>query len=355
MQEIEKYWGRPLQATICENCDWDYMLPPDQELPTCPHCYGQTLTHLPAVDVRQNGVPELVVPFSVREAAVEKKLNQFSRQFYFSPTDLQARNLIGRLRQVYIPAWMVDSDVNAVWQVEAGFDYQVVSHQEKFAGDSWHTQEVKETKVRWETRKGKLQRRYDNVRAPALDDIRDVRGRLGAFDSDGAVPYEPTILEGSMIRLPNRDPEDAWSDTHPTFKVLAAEECRHAARADHIRQYKWQAEYTNQNWSLLLLPLFSTWYVDDDGRPQAVLLNGRTGQIWGVMRASMKRARRFTILLGVFAVLLFLLTIILAFWEPSLAFLSALLGFGVGLGAIWPIIYVSRFNRHRSTQPWDNP
>lgn len=347
-------WGRPLQAAICEKCDWDYLLVPDQKLPICPHCYGQTLTALPLEDVQQNGLPELVVPFAIRESVVEKQLNYFSKQFYFSPSDLKEKNLIGRLRRVFIPAWMVDSDIDAVWQAETGFDYQVVSHQENFVSDSWHTQEVKETKVRWETRKGKLQRRYDNVRAPALDDIQNVRGRLGRFDAEGAAQYEPSMLDGVMVRLPNRDPEDAWPDTHPTFKELAAEECRSAARADHIRQYKWQAAYANQNWSLLLLPVFSTWYVDDDDQPQPVLLNGRTGQIWGVMHASMKRARRFTVLLGILAVLLFIFTFILAFFEPSLAFLTALLGFAVGLGAIWPIIYVSRFNRRSDAKPWEN-
>ena len=84
--------------------------------------------------------------------------------------------------------------------------------------------------------------------------------------------------------------------------------------------------------------------MDDDQQPQPVLLNGRTGQIWGSMRASMKRAKRMTTLIAVLAALLFLLTIILVFIEPSWAFLTAVLGFGAGLGAIWPIIYVSRFN-----------
>ena len=347
MGEIEKLWRRPLQAAICENCDWRYVLPPGAELPVCPHCYLKKLTALAEEDVQESGAPELVVPFSIGEDRVGVQLKSFSKGIPFSPKDLQAQSLIKRLRQVYIPAWIVDSDVGAVWQAEAGFNYQVVSHEENFAGQDWQTKEVKETRVRWEPRAGRLQRHYDNVRAPALEEIGDIRARLGSFESAEARLYAPVMLQEALVRLPNRDRQDAWPDTQPTFKELAANECRDAAGADHIRQYKWQAEFANQNWSLLLLPLFSTWYFDDDQQPQPVLLNGRTGQIWGSMRASMKRAKRMTTLIAVLAALLFLLTIIMIFIEPSLAFLTAVLGFGTGLVAIWPIITVSRFNREQ--------
>ena len=355
MLEIETQWQRPLQSAICEHCDWNYLLSPNQEMPICPHCYRQRLTVLDEADLEPGGAPELVVPFSVSTDQVVKGLTEFSKRFHFSPKDLQAEILAERMRRVFIPAWLVDSDVTAVWQAEAGFDYQVVSHQESFAGNNWQTKEVKETKIRWEARAGQLQRRYDNVRAPALEEIGGVRARLGSFGSDGAQLYQQEMLEETLVRLPNRDRQDAWPDTQPSFMELAAGECREAAEADHIRQYKWQAQYANQNWSLLLLPVYSTWYFDDDQQPRPVLINGRTGQLSGIMRASMKQAKRATTMIAIAAALLFLLTLVLLFFEPSLAFLTAVLAFAAGLSAIWPIAYVSRFNRdQKADMPFDN-
>ena len=348
MSEIEAQWQRPLQAAICEHCDWNYLFSPGEEMPVCPHCYRERLTHLDEEELEASGVPELVVPFSVSNDRVVSGLNNFSKRFHFSPKDLQAKMLVERMRRVFIPAWLVDSDVAAAWQAEAGFNYQVVSHQENFAGNSWQTKEVKETKIRWESRAGQLQRRYDNVRAPALEEIGDVRAKLGSFERDDAQAYRQEMLEQTLIRLPNRDRQDAWPDTQPLFMELAAGECREAAGADHIRQYKWQAQYANQDWSLLLLPVYSTWYYDDDQQPQPVLINGRTGKLSGVMRASMKQAKRATTLIAIGAGLLFLLTLILLFFEPSLALLTALFAFAAGLGAIWPIAYVSRFNRDQT-------
>jgi len=348
MLEIEAQWQRLLQAAICGYCDWNYLLPPGEEMPVCPHCYRQKLTSLNEEDLEKSSAPELVVPFSVSTDTVEARLSEFSKRFHFSPKDLQAKSLVARMRRVYIPAWLVDSEVAAVWQAEAGFNYQVVSHQESFAGNSWQTKEVEETKVRWEARAGQLQRRYNNVRAPALEEIGDVRAKLGFFESDGAQVYRQEMLENALVRLPNRDRLDAWPDTQPTFMELAAGECREAAGADHIRQYKWQAQFANQHWSLLLLPVYSSWYYDDEQQPQPVLLNGRTGQISGAMRASMKQAKRATTIIAIAAGLLFLLTLVLLFFEPSLALLTAVLAFAAGFGAIWPIAYVSRFNREQT-------
>jgi hypothetical protein len=78
------------------------------------------------------------------------------------------------------------------------------------------------------------------------------------------------------------------------------------------------------------------------------LLNGRTAQFSGIKRASMKKAKRATAILALIAALLFLLTLILIFLEPSLILLTAMLAFLLGISAILPIAYVSRFNRDHS-------
>jgi hypothetical protein len=352
MQEIEAIWQRPLQGTICEQCDWRYIMSPGEEMPICPHCYLATITALTRDELGPVSTPELVVPFAVPAQRVQQQINSFAKSFRFAPHDLQAKNLERRLRRVYIPRWLVDSDVTAVWQAEAGFDYQVVSHQESFKQGGWQSREVQETRIRWEARAGQLQRRYDNVPAPALEEIGDVQTKLGSFDREGATAYRQELLDGAMIRLPNRDQQDAWPDTYPKFKELASGECRQAAGADHIRQYKWQAQYEDQQWSLLLLPVYSTWYFDDDQQPVPILLHGRTGQLSGIKRASMKRAKRTTTLLAIMAGLLFCLTLGLLWLEPSLTLLTIVLALIVGVSAILPLAYVSRFNRG---QPADIP
>ncbi|NJN44298.1 MAG: hypothetical protein HC806_05960 [Anaerolineae bacterium] len=120
---------------------------------------------------------------------------------------------------------------------------------------------------------------------------------MGEFDltpaqslSGGNLPA-PSGGRSPLFRLPTRPTEDAWPDALPNLQQAASDECRAAGKSDHFREFRWQAEYANQNWTQLLLPIYATYYLDDDQRPQPILLHGQTGQVSGVRRASMKRAQ----------------------------------------------------------------
>jgi hypothetical protein len=355
-QNLDSGWQRTLQPLNCEVCDWTYLIDRVGERSiVCPHCYQASLTELTEDDLPQATVPELVVPFQITKEQVQTALGNFARSYWLPPRDLKSGNLLSRSRQVYVPVWLVDSDVSATWQAEVGSDYQVVSHQEKFANGNWVTVEVKETKIRWEPRLGELQRRYENVRAPALEEFEAIRAKLGKFDTKSASAYAPAAIDGALVRLPNRDQRDAWSDTHPRFTQLAAAECQRASQSKHFRQFGWQPRYTNQHWSLLLVPLYSTWYLDDDGRPVPVLLNGRSGQLHGLKRASMKRAKTYTRNLAILAAIFFLASIALLFVETMLGLMSFALTMLLGLVAIAPVAYVSQFNRRQQSALYGGP
>ena len=94
-----KGWGTALTAAICEQCDWRYLLPTDTLSRQCPHCRKASLT--PLAD-RADGSftdysPELVVPFSVPDERLNRKIEAFSRGIWFAPQDLKVTNLKRRL------------------------------------------------------------------------------------------------------------------------------------------------------------------------------------------------------------------------------------------------------------------
>ncbi len=347
MEKIEGLWQRPLYAAICENCDWAYLVPTNEQNITCPYCHKETLTPLETEDLPPISAPELVVPFAVSPERVQETIQAFARSFTLAPYDLKPANLQQRLHPVFIPIWLVDSDVAAEWQAEMGYNYQVVSHQEQFTNERWQTKELQETRVRWEQRIGRLARHYENLSAPALEEDAAIKAQLGDFETQAAIPYEATIIANALVRLPNRDQIDAWPDAQPRFQQRAADECRQAATADHVRQFRWQAQFNNQNWTQLLLPVYSTWYEDDAGNPLPVAINGRTGKLSGVKRASMKRAKKYTRNLAILAILLFLATLALLFFEPGYAFIAGFLTIMLGALSILPIAQASQFNRRQ--------
>ena len=354
-EKLISSWGVKLIGLVCERCDWRYLLPATTSQPACPHCFQATLVpidgqidQLPYIKP-----PELVIPFTLTQNAISHTLLGFYSRIPFAPTDLTSQNLLRRLNTLYLPRWLVDAEVKASWKAETGFNYQVLSHQDRYDQNrgGWTSQEVEEGRIRWEPRLGRLERAYNNISAPALEEYYQMKSALGEFDLSASVAYGQEHIEASFVRLPDRLPQDAWSDAKSEFQIAASEECRQAAGADHIRQFSWQPEFVNQNWTLLLLPVHTTFYLDDDGRPQVIMINGQTGKISGKSPASMKLGQKAALTVLIVAVIIFLLSLLLS---AASLLLPALLAIGViglvvalivGLGSIIPIATVWWFNR----------
>jgi len=252
----------------------------------------------------------------------------------------------------------VDAEVQAIWQAEVGFNYQVVSHQDRYdeKRGGWTSHQVTEDRIRWEPRLGKLSRSYHNVPAPALEEHARLQKTLGGYVLAEAQAYQAIALQDSMVRLPNRSPEGAWPEARPAFQAAAAEECRKASSADHIRQFSWKPKFANQNWTLFLLPLFTSFYLDDENKPQAILIHGQTGKISGPRYASMKRARRAALIVLGIAIAIFVLSLLssaAAMFMPALLAIGALglvIALLVGAGALLPIATVWWFNRNQGNR-----
>ncbi len=347
-------WGVLLAAAVCERCDWQFLLPATTSLERCPHCFQGRLSPLDEqiANLPYIAPPEMSVPFQLSAGQLDQAVQGFAQGIPFRPADLNPQALRSRLRQVYLPMWLVDADVKATWRAETGFNYRVVSHQDQYSGSGWSSRKVEEQRVRWEPRLGRLARRYQNVAAPALEEHQQLKQALGKFDLSAARPYQANgIGQQAFFRLPDRPQEDAWSEARLALQNAAAEECRQAARADHLRQFTWQPEFQNQNWTLLLLPLYTSFYLDDEQQPQAVWIQGQSGQTTGQRRSSMKRAQRLTfILLGV-ALLFFVLGLALlaasVVAPPALIFgiIGMALALAFGLGSLAPVLTAWSFNQ----------
>jgi hypothetical protein len=294
-----------------------------------------------------------VIPFKMMPKTLQQNMALFTKSFWFAPADLALERLQSRLQPFYLPMWLVDSQVQALWQAEVGFDYETISHRDQFDENSsgWQSQQVSETHVRWEPRVGRLHRTYHNLVAPALAAQPQLLARLGDYDLATRQPYQPALLQNAFVRLPDRSPADAWPETLPAFQRAAAAECQQAASAAHFRDFRWQAQYEQQAWTLLLLPLYITYYLDDEERPQPVLLHGQTGWLSAPRRASMKRAQRAALLIGGIALAIFVLSLLVGlagFLLPPLLLVGAVgvaVALGVGLLAVIPPLLAWQANR----------
>jgi hypothetical protein len=336
----------------CRRCEAVYLLPQGAQAGLCPFCGGDLAPFAGGGEQPSfREPPELVVSFATPQERLAAQLAAFARSTWFAPADLSATALRRRLRRLYWPMWLVDAETEAQWGAEAGFDYQVVSHRERYDNGGWQTQEVREGRIRWEPRVGRLERTYHNLPAPALEDQARLQRRLGEYDLEAAQAHCPELTAEVPVRLPDRPPHDAWPDAEPAVYSAAMAECRRAAKADHIRNFHWSPTYASRNWTLLLLPLWATFYRDDEGELHPILIHGQTGRLSGRRRSSLKRARRFSFPLAVIAAVFLALSLVAAIagsLRPELVPLAAtglLAAVITGFLAPLPLLIAWNFNR----------
>jgi len=290
------------------------------------------------------------LPYEISKRKLTDILAAWARGVPLRPDDLKADVLTHRAQCYFIPLWLVDGQLEGVWRADVGFEYQTVSFQDLYKeGAGWNSQEVRERRIRWEPRVGRICRQYQNLTVPALMDYRSLMKQLGGYELQKRADYAPERVAGALIRIPTVEPKAAWPDAETAFTHAAEEECRQAAGADYIRDFTLQAEYRNLNWTLLLLPAYITWYREGE-QFWPVLINGQNGQVSGVRRASVRKAGTLSLVLGVAALLLFALGGILAFSgalvPPLLAAggLLLILGLLVGIAAPVPVLSAWAFN-----------
>lgn len=307
-ESVETHWKRPLKPAGCSSCGQVYLIEERHRQQVCPCCAAGKLDTQPAF-VRLEP-PELVIPFAKQKTDLAPLLTQFQQGLWLRCDDFHTDMLLHRVVPVYWPMWLVDSEVAGSWEAEVGFDYEVQSSQESYDGGSWHSQDVIETRIRWEPRVGHIVRQYDNIAVPGVSDHEDVIAMIGSYDETRAISYDPSYLNGVLLRVPDIQPDHAWSLAQTNVARVAADECRHAADAEHIQSFALRAVYEQVYWTQRLHPMYATYYTDDTGTTHPIYINGTTGAIGGVRLASQRKGWLWAGRIAVVALVLFLIGVV---------------------------------------------
>ena len=358
LDSLSSLWGLALQPAGCPVCKQVYLLHPGQENITCPLCGQAPLAPQAAAWLRPTS-PELVVPFNPDlPRQIPAALEAFVREVWLKPDDFTSAALQQRLKPVYETRWLVDGRVSGSWQAEEGFDYQVKSSQESYSGSTWHSREVVETRVRWEPRLGQVQRAYQNISVPAFSRQAQLETLVGGYDTRAAAAYAPGTVGQAAVHVPDLQPDEVWQAARSLFNQAAAVEIQSACQAQHSRNVSIHADYEGLNWTQMLLPLYTTFYRDDDGRTHTLLINGQTGRVGGVRLSSQRKGWQWAAILAGTA-LACLLAGILFFLAAALLPPAALFGVILiiaavisGVCAIIPAVSPWQWNRNQRETPW---
>lgn len=348
IEENRTLWHTDRQPAGCSECHRVYLVSPDYRGTFCPLCRQGALEAQPAH--MRTAQPEQMLTFRVTRKDLLPVYKKFVSGVWIKPEEFNPETLLKNTRPVFWPYWLVDSDVNGSWEMEAGFDYQVESAKEVYNNGRWESRKQIENRVRWEPRVGRMNTRVDKIITPALEEHENRQQMTGKYHLERGIDFDPALLGGAFLELPDIPPEDAWPLARPHVDKALAEVGKKAAGAQHFRNFNMTASFSNQNWTEFFLPMYTTYYTDDDGQPQIVVINGETGTIRGPRLASRKRGSRIAGIIAAVAGGLFLLALIgllLTIVIPALGLIAGLLGilgFGVALFAIITAVWPGQWN-----------
>ena len=350
---LAEIWGVPRQPAGCSLCKQVHLVEASRLGGICPHCVRGMLESQPAV-LRQEP-PERLIPFSQSREELYTILKNYTNGVWIRPDDFNPEDLLKRLMPVFWPEWLVDSAIVGYWSAEMGYDYQVKSSEELYRAGQWQTREVVETRVRWEARAGQIARSYDNIRVPGMEEHHRLSQLIGGFLLDRIMPYQPVKIGQASLRVPDLSPESAWPLAQANLDRAAGIDCTQAAGAQHVRNFNLRAGYESVNWTQLLLPVYVTYYTDDQGVPNPIYINGQTGVAGGLRLASQRKGWIWAGVSLAIASVFFVLGLISFVATPLFAPLGALggllvlLGLGMGVFAIVPAVWPWRWNRDQIT------
>ncbi len=350
--ENKEVWDSGRQPAGCPNCGRVFLVQETQIGMPCPLCHRALLESQPAR--MRIAEPELMVPFGINQAALNTIYQDVVAGVWIKPENFQTETLLNRTIPVFWPLWLVDCDIDGHWQMEAGFNYQVESSKDTYANGQWQSRKQIEGRVRWEPRLGKIKSHVDNISAPALEEHQNRELMTGVTPKNRSHSFDPSLLGGALLEVPDLPPEEAWAMAQLRVDETAERICADAAGAQHSRNFSITADYKNLNWTQFLLPMYVTYYEDDEGQPQFLVVNGSTGAIQGPRLASRKRGARIAGIIAATAGGLFvlaLLGLLLTLVIPPAAIFAALmafLGLVTGIGAIFPAVWPNQWNRKQT-------
>ncbi|MEJ2600282.1 MAG: hypothetical protein P8Z00_18245 [Anaerolineales bacterium] len=272
-QKAEQGWGVKRQALHCENCGAVLTLAEGALTATCPFCASNRVTlRVAAQDAIR---PRFLVPFKIPLETVRTKALEWMGRGWFHPAELAHSAIIQRFTGIYLPFWTFDAEITALWRAEVGYE-----RQERYydPGDkSWKTRTV----IDWRWENGKVSLAIDDLLIVGSSRLsRIILERLYPFNLNALVTYSPDYLAGWQAQAYDVTLPAAWEQGKENMRERARDACYEDIPTHHVRNFSMTADFANEAWRYLLLPVYVASY-QFEGKVFQVMVNGQTGLVAG--------------------------------------------------------------------------
>lgn len=273
LKKAEHGWGEERRVLHCGSCGSEIAVASEALATTCAFCASNKVNLLPPdVDVLR---PRFLVPFKVTPESNRDRARVWLGEGWFHPGELAASAIIEHFIGIMTPQWTFDANITAFWKAEVGYEHNesYYDHHDK----TWKTRTV----IRWRWENGQVNLDIDDLIVPGSSHISNrLFQKILPFNLNELVNYNAGYLAGWQAQAYNINLLDAWEKGKGTMRELAKNACYKDIPSSHVRNFSMQADFSNESWRYILLPIYIAAYRFED-KVYQVLVNGQTGVIAG--------------------------------------------------------------------------
>ncbi|MBU0493693.1 MAG: TFIIB-type zinc ribbon-containing protein [Chloroflexi bacterium] len=269
----ERGWGQERRELHCESCGADLSLAVDDLSTICPFCgSNRVVARVADPDTLR---PRFLVPFTVAERDCPRLAREWLGRGWMHPGGLANAARAARFRGVYLPFWTFDATIQAQWRAEVGHE-RTTRHYDHHS-KTWRTRRH----IDWRWEEGHVTLAIDDWLGAGTTRVSlTLLPRLQPFDLQALVAYEPGFLAGWSAQAYDVPLPAAWDTARTAMREQARQACRGDIHSAHVRNFGMAADFADETWRYILLPVFIAAY-RFQGQPYQVLINGQTGQVVG--------------------------------------------------------------------------
>ena len=272
-QQAEQGWGVERREMHCENCGAILAIDEGAITTTCPFCASNKVNVRAAIsDVLR---PGFVIPFKVKADQLVGRSKEWLGKGWFHPSELRSSAMVDHFTGIYLPYWTFDTVINASWRAEVG--HEKTERYYDSSSKSWKTR----TKIEWRWENGSVHLNIDDFLVSGSSQLsRVILGRIKSFNLDDLAEYSSDFLAGWQAQAYDITLPEAWEDGKESLRELAKKSCYEDINSSHVRNFSMTADFGDETWRYLLLPVYLTSY-RFEGKAYQVMANGQNGEIAG--------------------------------------------------------------------------
>jgi len=260
------------QTVECQGCGAKLEVPPTSTTAECPYCGSNYVLSGKQEDAI---IPDGVLPFQIGKERVGELFRQWMKGRWLAPGELKHLYQQERLQGVYLPYWTFDADAGAYYTAMGGRRRTVTR---RVNGKTVH-----KTVTDWYPTSGNFHHFFNDILVPASDKLdAGLLRQVGNFGTEQVASYESEYFSGYAAECYTVDLETG----HRTARNVMDQTLHDMARSqvlrryDEVRNVQVRANYQNETYKHVMLPVYSTAYTYK-GKKYHVLINGQSGVVKG--------------------------------------------------------------------------